>query len=79
MDGASRRAGAVAGVTRTRNLISLARAVMEKSLHVCWRARVLTSSRWSRALPRWLDYFRTEERWQELLDWRRDHAAQLIR
>src|SRR5687767_14679764 len=34
MDGATRRAGAVAGVTRTRNPISLARVVMEKSPHV---------------------------------------------
>ena len=34
MDGATRKAGAVAGVTRTRNPISLARAVMEKSPHV---------------------------------------------
>ena len=34
MDGASRSAGAVAGVTATRNPISLARAVMEKSPHV---------------------------------------------
>lgn len=34
MDGATLRAGAVAGVTRTRHPISLARAVMEKSPHV---------------------------------------------
>jgi beta-aspartyl-peptidase (threonine type) len=34
MDGSTRKAGAVAGVTRTRNPISLARAVMEKSPHV---------------------------------------------
>jgi L-asparaginase / beta-aspartyl-peptidase len=34
MDGSSRAAGAVAGVTTTRNPISLARAVMEKSPHV---------------------------------------------
>jgi beta-aspartyl-peptidase (threonine type) len=34
MDGPSRDAGAVAGVTATRNPISLARAVMEKSPHV---------------------------------------------
>ena len=34
MAGASRSAGAVAGVTRTRNPISLARAVMEHSPHV---------------------------------------------
>ncbi|MDP1028561.1 isoaspartyl peptidase/L-asparaginase [Sphingomonas sp. KR1UV-12] len=34
MDGRDRRAGAVAGVIRTRNPISLARAVMEHSPHV---------------------------------------------
>lgn len=34
MDGASRRAGAVAGVKRTRHPVSLARAVMEHSPHV---------------------------------------------
>jgi beta-aspartyl-peptidase (threonine type) len=34
MDGAERRSGAVAGVTATRNPVSLARAVMEKSPHV---------------------------------------------
>ena len=34
MDGRERNAGAVAGVTATRNPISLARAVMEKSPHV---------------------------------------------
>lgn len=34
MDGATRAAGAVAGVTRTRHPVSLARAVMERSPHV---------------------------------------------
>ena len=34
MDGATRAAGAVAGVTRTRNPVKLARAVMERSPHV---------------------------------------------
>ncbi len=34
MDGSNLKAGAVAGVTRTRHPISLARAVMEKSPHV---------------------------------------------
>ncbi|MEO5773609.1 MAG: isoaspartyl peptidase/L-asparaginase [Sphingomicrobium sp.] len=34
MDGSTRAAGAVAGVTATKNPISLARAVMEKSPHV---------------------------------------------
>ena len=34
MDGRDRNAGAVTGVTATRNPISLARAVMEHSPHV---------------------------------------------
>lgn len=34
MDGSTRAAGAIAGVTKTKNPISLARAVMEKSAHV---------------------------------------------
>jgi beta-aspartyl-peptidase (threonine type) len=34
MDGATRRAGAVAGVTRTRNPVTLARRVMERTRHV---------------------------------------------
>lgn len=34
MDGSDRRSGAVAGATATRNPVSLARAVMEKSPHV---------------------------------------------
>ena len=34
MEGSERRSGAVAGATGTRNPVSLARAVMEKSLHV---------------------------------------------
>ena len=34
MDGATRAAGAVAGITATRNPVSLARAVMEQSAHV---------------------------------------------
>ncbi len=34
MDGASRRAGAVARVTRTRHPVALARAVMERTPHV---------------------------------------------
>ena len=34
MDGAERRSGAVAGATSTRNPITLARAIMEKSPHV---------------------------------------------
>lgn len=78
MDGATRRAGAVAGVTRTRNPISLARAVMEKSPHVLLARDGADQFSVEQGLPQVTpDYFRTEERWQQLLDWRRDHAAEL--
>ena len=71
MDGATRKAGAVAGVTRTRNPISLARAVMEKSPHVMLAREGADQF----SVEQGLDagdpsYFRTEERWQQLLDWR---------
>ena len=78
MDGATRRAGAVAGVTRTRNPISLARAVMEKSPHVMLAREGADQFAIEQGLeqvdPAW---FRTEQRWQQLLDWRRDHAKLL--
>jgi beta-aspartyl-peptidase (threonine type) len=75
MDGATRRAGAVAGVTRTRNPISLARAVMEKSSHVMLaREGADQFSREQGLEQAEPDYFRTELRWQQLLDWRRDNA-----
>jgi beta-aspartyl-peptidase (threonine type) len=78
MDGATRRAGAVAGVTRTRNPISLARAVMEKSRHVMLAREGADQFAVEQGLeqvdPAW---FRTEQRWQQLLDWRRDNAKLL--
>jgi beta-aspartyl-peptidase (threonine type) len=78
MDGATRKAGAVAGVTRTRNPISLARAVMEKSPHVMLARDGADQFSVEQGLPQ-VDpsYFRTEERWQQLLDWRKDNAAKL--
>jgi beta-aspartyl-peptidase (threonine type) len=74
MDGATRKAGAVAGVTRTRNPISLARAVMEKSRHVMLAREGADQFSVEQGLPQ-VDpgYFRTEQRWQQLLDWRRDN------
>jgi L-asparaginase / beta-aspartyl-peptidase len=78
MNGENRKAGAVAGVTRTRNPISLARAVMEKSPHVMLAREGADQFSVESGLPQVSpDYFRTEERWQQLLDWRRDHAALL--
>ena len=75
MDGATRKAGAVAGVTRTRNPISLARAVMEKSRHVMLAREGADQFSVEQGLVQ-VDpgYFRTELRWQQLLDWRRDNA-----
>jgi beta-aspartyl-peptidase (threonine type) len=78
MDGATRKAGAVAGVTRTRNPISLARAVMEKSRHVMLAREGADRFSVEQGLTQ-VDpgYFRTEQRWQQLLDWRRDNAKLL--
>lgn len=66
MDGATREAGAVSAVTKARNPVTLAKAVMEQSPHV-----MLTSSGADRfgaeheieqAAPAW---FHTDERWRQ--------------
>jgi len=71
MDGRTRNAGAVAGVTRTRNPISLARAVMEKSPHVMLAGEGADQFSRVKGLPQ-VDpkWFRTEERWKQYLEWR---------
>jgi len=78
MDGATLKAGAVAGVTRTRNPISLARAVMEKSPHVMLTREGADQFSREQGLEQ-VDpsYFRTEERWKQLEAWRKDHLAVL--
>ena len=69
MDGATQRAGAVAGLTHIKNPVLLARAVMEKSVHVMMVGA--GAERFAREVgiefveP---DYFRTEGRWQQYLD-----------
>ena len=75
MDGTSLAAGAVIGVTRTKNPVSLARAVMEKSRHVMLAREGADQFSVEQGLEQ-VDpsYFRTEQRWQQLLDWRRDNA-----
>jgi beta-aspartyl-peptidase (threonine type) len=67
MDGATLRAGSIAGVHRVRNPITLARAVMEKSKHV------MLVGDGAEAFAKEVgvelvdpSYFRTERRWQEL-------------
>ncbi len=78
MDGRSRQAGAVAGVTRTKNPVSLARAVMEKSKHVMLAGPGADAFSLQQGLEQ-VDpgYFRTEERWQQFLQWR-DKTGEVI-
>jgi hypothetical protein len=68
MDGKTMKAGAVAGVTRTRNPISLAKAVMERSQFVMLSGEGADQFAASVGLPQ-VDpsYFFTEERWQSLI------------
>lgn len=78
MDGATQKAGAVAGVTRTRHPVSLARAVMERSPHVMLAGqgadRFSIEQGLEQADPTW---FRTDARWQQLLRWRQDRQAMI--
>jgi beta-aspartyl-peptidase (threonine type) len=67
MDGRSLEAGAVCGVTRIKNPIELARAVMEHSEYVMLSgagAEEFASSRGFTMVPR--SYFHTPERWRQL-------------
>lgn len=67
MDGATLNAGAVAAVTRVRNPIVLARAVMEKSPHVFLIGEGAEAFAAEQEIPfvdpRW---FHTDERWEAL-------------
>ena len=68
MDGKTMDAGAVAGVTRTKNPISLAKAVMQKSPHVMLAGAGADQFAASVGLQQ-VDpsYFFTEPRWQSLI------------
>lgn len=78
MDGATLRAGAVAGVSATKNPIVLARAVMEHSRHVLLTGAGADQFAREQGVEQ-VDpsYFRTEKRWREYQAWKRDeeHAA----
>lgn len=71
MEGTRRRAGAVAGLTRSKNPVSVARRVMEASPYVMLSGPGADEFSVSHGLDQ-VDpsYFRTEERWQQLLDMR---------
>lgn len=78
MDGSTQRAGAVAGVHRVRNPVTLARAVMEQSPHVMLvgdGAEAFASSIGMALVDP--SYFRTEERWQQLQDAKARSSAQI--
>ena len=79
MDGRTRAAGAIAGVTRTKNPVSLARAVMEKTSHVMLVGAGADAFSLQAGMVQ-VDpgYFRTEERWQQYLQWRDKKSSALI-
>jgi len=69
MDGATRACGAVAGVSRTKSPVQLARAVMERSPHVLFTGAGAEALGRSLGLPEVTpDYFVTEERFRQLKD-----------
>lgn len=76
MDGATLRAGAVAGVHTIRNPILLARAVMEHSPHVMMVGEGAEMFAAEQKIPQ-VDpaYFRTDKRWQQLQRALREEAA----
>ena len=68
MDGATMNAGAAAGITRTRNPISLAKAVMQKSPHVMLIGAGADQFARTQGLEQVEPaYFFTEQRWQGLV------------
>lgn len=67
MDGRTLKAGAVCGLTRIRNPVELARAVMERSEHVMLAgagAEEFASTQGFSLVPQ--SYFHTVERWRQL-------------
>ena len=69
MDGRARDAGAVCGVTHTRNPVQLARAVMEKSPHVFLSGAGAEEFAREQGVEQVdPDWFATEERWRQLQD-----------
>jgi len=73
MDGATRKAGAVAGVRHVRNPIELARMVMDRTPHVLLSgegAEEFALEQGVKLVPG--SYFHTERRWKQLEDAQRD-------
>lgn len=77
MDGATRKAGAVAALTRVRNPVRAARAVMEQSPHVFLIGKGAERFAREQGLE-FVDpsYFRTEERWRQFQEAKRKAKAE---
>jgi L-asparaginase / beta-aspartyl-peptidase len=78
MDGRSRAAGAVAGVTATKNPIGVARAVMDKSPHVFLSgggADQFSREQGFEQVPN--DYYSTERRQQQLKEFKTTNVSAL--
>jgi beta-aspartyl-peptidase (threonine type) len=77
MDGSNRNAGAVTGVTATRNPISLARRVMERSPHVFLSREGADQFSLEQGLPQApREYFQTDERRRQLEELRARPSAE---
>lgn len=75
MEGKTKRAGAVAAVTRVKNPITAARLVMEKSEHVLLAGDGADRFAREQGLPDTSPlYFFTERRWQQLQEAQKDAA-----
>ena len=80
MNGGNLAAGAVAGVHNIRNPITAARAVMEKSEHVLLVGR--GAEQFANEVGVTLvdpSYFRTQQRWDELLEALRDDSIKAVK
>ncbi|QXJ21245.1 isoaspartyl peptidase/L-asparaginase [Actinomadura graeca] len=76
MNGKDLRSGAVAGVHHTRNPVSLARLVMEKSPHVFMAGKGADDFALRNGVPYTTqDYFWTQRRWDQLLEAKRGLRA----
>ena len=78
MDGATLNAGAVAGTSKTKHPVTLARAVMENSRHVLLSGEGADQFAREQGIEQ-VDpsYFRTEHRWRQIEEWRKDNLSAL--
>ncbi|GGE16084.1 isoaspartyl peptidase/L-asparaginase [Marinithermofilum abyssi] len=77
MNGKDLSAGSVAGVKNTKNPITLARLVMEKSPHVMLAGEAADRFGMEHGLkPVTQDYFYTERRWNELMEAKKKQQVQ---